>query len=77
VRARLTIRGTPPVSDDIARHAARLNVLVLRGWDLYQLVARALTDPETGRQFLAQLSAGGGWLEVTADALSLHTGNDG
>jgi hypothetical protein len=66
-----------PVSDDIARHAARLNVLILRGWDLYQLVARALTDPETGRQFLAQLSAGGGWLEVTAEALSLHTGNDG
>jgi hypothetical protein len=66
-----------PVSDDIARHAARLNVLILRGWDLYQLVARALADPETGRQFLAQLSAGGGWLEVTPEALSLHTGNDG
>jgi hypothetical protein len=64
------------VSDDIARHAARLNVLILRGWDLYQLVARALADPETGRQFLAQLSMGGGWLEVTPEVLSLHTGND-
>jgi hypothetical protein len=63
-----------PVNDDIAHHAERLNVLVLRGWDLFQLLDRALSGQGAGEEFLGALSDGGGWLEVTADGLTRHRG---
>jgi hypothetical protein len=54
-----------PVSGGVARHAARLNVVVLRAWDLYGLVNLHLAGERSARdQFIDALGAGGGWLEV-------------
>ncbi|HYX83868.1 MAG TPA: hypothetical protein VE777_02760 [Gaiellales bacterium] len=64
-----------PVSDDVAQHAARLNVVVLRAWDLYGLVNQHLAGETSGRdQFIDVLSAGGGWLEIDGGRTIVHIG---
>lgn len=54
-----------PVLDRQIRHARRMNVLVLRTWDLCHLAARKLAGHSDSR-LLAELirTGGGGWLEV-------------
>jgi hypothetical protein len=61
-----------PVSADVARHAVRLNVLVLRSLDLYFLLNRALAGEEMGKVLVEALQAGGGWLQVTESSQSLE-----
>jgi hypothetical protein len=50
-----------------------MNVLVLRTWDLYQLVVRRLADHDDGAEILGALLSGGGWLEVEETGLTTHT----
>lgn len=66
-------RRGEPVVDRVVRHARRLNVLVLRTWDLYSLVARKLAGKDDSSELVDALVNGGGWLEVN-DEISLHTG---
>jgi hypothetical protein len=63
-----------PVNQDVIRHAVRQNVLVLRGIDLYHLVSQRLGGANVGDELISALYAGGGWLEVTAEAISLRNG---
>lgn len=54
-----------PVSPDVVRHSARLNVLTMRTWDLFHLLSLAIADEAVGSRFLEMLTqGGGGWLEV-------------
>jgi hypothetical protein len=55
------------VGDSVVRHARRMNVLVMRSWDLYQLVARRLAGADDSGDVREALVAGGGWLEVDED----------
>jgi hypothetical protein len=61
-----------PVSDDVIRHAVRLNVLVLRTLDLLNLVRQHLAGLHPGASVEEHLRAGGGWLEVTEDQIRLR-----
>jgi hypothetical protein len=56
----------------VASHAARHDVLILRGFDLYNLLARSLAGDPAGEKFVETLRAGGGWLEVTDSTLKLY-----
>jgi hypothetical protein len=70
-------RRREPVSDRVARHAQRMNVLVMRSWDLYQLVARRLAGHDDSLALAHMLLEGGGWLEVDEDdGMALRTGSD-
>lgn len=64
-------RQAAPV-DRIVRHAARMNVLILRTWDLYQLVARRLAGEDDSADIAAAIRNGGGWLEVTDEGIVHH-----
>lgn len=44
--------------------AAQVNVLILRGFDLYKLVSRKLAGEDAGHELLTTLASGGGWLRV-------------
>jgi hypothetical protein len=66
-------RRQESVHERIVRHARRMNVLVLRSWDLYQLVVRRLADHDDGAEILGALRGGGGWLEVEETGLTAHT----
>jgi hypothetical protein len=56
------------VHPDIRAHAVRQNVLLVTGFDLYQLLALALSGHNAGDALISGLSAGGGWLKVRASA---------
>jgi hypothetical protein len=63
-----------PPSRDVQSYAARVNVVVMRAWDLYGLVERRLQGDNAGRDALIDaLDSGGGWLEV-GQQVALHTG---
>jgi hypothetical protein len=62
-----------PVEKRIVRQAQAVNVLILRTWDLYQLVVRRLSGGDDGEKILAALRGGGGWLEAREDGLQVHT----
>jgi hypothetical protein len=66
-------RRQESVHERIVRHARRMNVLVLRSWDLYQLVVRRLADHDDRAEILDALLGGGGWLEVEETGLTTHT----
>jgi|Tabmets5t2r1_1033131.scaffolds.fasta_scaffold10255_1 hypothetical protein len=66
-------RRRESVHERIVRHARRMNVLVLRSWDVYQLVVRRLEGRNDGAEVLAALLGGGGWLEVEETSLRTHT----
>jgi hypothetical protein len=58
-----------PVAADVIDGAARNNVVILRTWDLYQLVALRLAgDTQTRDDLISAFEGGGGWLEVDAEA---------
>lgn len=66
-------RKTLPISEDVVRHCVRQNVLTLRTWDLFHLLALGRSDQTVGEKFLEHLvSGGGGWLEVQGD-LRFHS----
>jgi hypothetical protein len=65
-------RRRTAVDDRIVRHAQRMNVLILRTWDLYGLVARRLAGGDDAGVVAAALQGGGGWLEVTEKGLTNH-----
>jgi hypothetical protein len=67
-------RRRESVNERIVRHARRMNVLVLRTWDLYQLVVQRLAGHDDGAEILGALLGGGGWLEVEESGLTTHTG---
>jgi tRNA nucleotidyltransferase/poly(A) polymerase len=60
------------VHERVCRHARRMNVLVLRSWDLYQLVVRRLNGKDDAGQFAEALQAGGGWFDVGGDDIELR-----
>jgi hypothetical protein len=62
-----------PVSDDVIRHAVRLNVLVLRTWDPFSLLMRKLDGDDAGIILLEAIESGGGWLEVKETSQELHS----
>jgi hypothetical protein len=66
-----------PVSSDVVKQGKRLNVLILRGWDLYQLVSLALAEEpgneEIGSRLIKMLEQGGGWAEVDGSNITLRT----
>ncbi|MDP8929567.1 MAG: hypothetical protein M3O70_13600 [Actinomycetota bacterium] len=64
-------RRREPVNERVVRQARRMNVLVLRSWDLYRLVARRLGGEDDTETVIAALAGGGGWVEVT-DETVLH-----
>jgi hypothetical protein len=66
-------RRQESVHERIVRHARRMNVLVLRTWDLYELVVRRLAGHDDSAQILGALLGGGGWLEVEETGLTTHT----
>jgi len=66
-------RRRESVNERIVRHARRMNVLILRSWDLYQLVVRRLAGHDDGAEILGALLGGGGWLEVEETGLTTHT----
>jgi hypothetical protein len=57
----------------VVRSARRANVLVLRTWDLYALVARRLVGTDESGELIGAMTDGG-WLEVTEQGPTLHTG---
>jgi hypothetical protein len=65
-------RRAEAVSDRVVRHASRINVLVLRTWDLYQLVSRRLAGHDDSGELARLIEAGGGWLEVDDDGPRLR-----
>jgi hypothetical protein len=67
-------RRRESVNERVVRHARRMNVLILRSWDLYQLVVRRLAGQDDGASVLNALIGGGGWLEVEEAELTAHTG---
>jgi hypothetical protein len=67
-------RQRESVNKRVVRHARRMNVLILRSWDLYQLVVRRLAGQDDGADVLEALIGGGGWLEVEEAGLTIHTG---
>jgi hypothetical protein len=66
-------RRRESVNERVVRHARRMNVLILRSWDLYQLVVRRLAGRDDGTEILRALDGGGGWLEVEEADLTIHT----
>jgi hypothetical protein len=67
-------RRRESVNERVVRHARRMNVLILRSWDLYQLAVRRLAGQDDGADVLGALVGGGGWLEVEEAGLTTHTG---
>jgi hypothetical protein len=49
-----------------------MNVLILRSWDLYSLVARRLGGQDDAGAIAEHLQAGGGWLDLTDGDLTLR-----
>jgi len=64
-----------PVTTDVIAVGVRQNVLILRGWDLYHLVSLRLGKSLSGNDLAEYLSAGGGWLEASAEGAVLHQGS--
>lgn len=62
-----------PVAPGVIKHALRINVLILRGWDLYELVNRRLRGEDDSGALITALEGGGGWLEVREDSATVHT----
>lgn len=62
-----------PVAGQAVRRAASSDVLVLRTYDLYNLLARKMAGEDVGEQLIDILGQGGGWFEVTPDTCVLHT----
>jgi hypothetical protein len=69
-----TFRGHANLADrqqDVPEHAiiraTGSNVLILRAFDLYNLVGRKLAGKDAGRELLDALGAGGGWLVMDGD----------
>jgi len=60
------------IDERVIRHAKRMNVLILRTWDLYELVARQLAGEDESRAVAAAIQGGGGWLEATEKELTHH-----
>lgn len=62
------------VNARVARQAVRMNVLVLRSWDLFELVRLRLSgaDPVDWGDLI---SRGGGWLSVSDGVISLERGD--
>jgi hypothetical protein len=60
------------VDSKVVRSARRSNVLVLRTWDLYELVARRLSGGDDSAELIRAITDGGGWLEVTPEGPTLH-----
>jgi hypothetical protein len=67
-------RRREAVNERVVRHARRMNVLVLRSWDLYQLTVRRLGGQDDGTDILGALLGGGGWLEVDEAGVTTHIG---
>jgi hypothetical protein len=65
-----------PVHPNVASHAARHDVLILRGVDLYALLGRTLAGESVGAELVEMLNSGGGWLEVSDSGLMLHAGDE-
>ncbi len=61
-----------PVSDDVVRHAARLNVLILRTVDLLGLLRLHLGGTAVGATFGKALASGGGWLECDGQTATMR-----
>lgn len=57
------------LSADVIAAAVRQNVLVMRSWDLHQLLGRHLSGEEVAWEFAKSLDAGGGWLHVAQNQL--------
>jgi hypothetical protein len=70
-RGSIARRRAERVHRNTIRYARQLNVLILRSWDLYSLVARRLAGNDDAEELAKCLVAGGGWLEVT-DQLTLR-----
>lgn len=60
------------IHSDTIRYARQMNVLILRSWDLYSLVARRLGGVDDAQSIAQSLQAGGGWLRVDAEGLELR-----
>jgi hypothetical protein len=60
------------LEERLVRHACRQNVLVLRTWDLYELVARRLDGKDDAAALRAAIVGGGGWLEATSAGIRHH-----
>jgi hypothetical protein len=67
-------RRRESVNERVVRHARRMNVLILRTWDLYQLAIRRMAGQDDGADILSALVSGGGWLEVEEAGPRTHTG---
>lgn len=65
-------RRQESVPAQIVGHAAALNVLVMRTWDLFEMVRRRLAGDDDAQALLDAISGGGGWLEGTADGMKHH-----
>lgn len=61
------------VAQRVVKQARRLNVLVLRSWDLFELIRRRLEGADDSRELVDVLTNGGGWLEVGPGGPTLHT----
>ena len=60
------------IEDRLVRHACRQNVLIVRTWDLLELVARRLSGLDDSAEIREAIVGGGGWLEVTAEGITHH-----
>ena len=70
----LARRSISAVHNDVARYGRQMNVLILRSWDLYSLVARRIAGKgkEDAKALAKHLQGGGGWLEVSEDEINLR-----
>lgn len=63
-----------PVDDSVFRLARQQSVLVLRSWDVFSLVRRALSGADFPESIWNQGLRVGGWLEVDELTTELHEG---
>jgi len=67
-------RRTLDVNADVVKRARVSNVLILRGIDLYRLVALKVGGEDVAATFVDALLGGGGWLRVTDQGTELVQG---
>jgi hypothetical protein len=60
-------------SSEILRRARQTNVLLLRTFDLYHLLTHARAGRDAGKEIVAALGRGGGWLRATPDGIDFIT----